>query len=363
LVESWIAHEQYSQAESALRERVRRAPHDGDARLLLARALAGSGQLLACAKELHAVPYWWPKKPDALLREGQAYLMLNRAKDAEAAWLAVVEDDPLHPRPPDVFHDASLELLKLYSTEDRWEDANVVLWGAYEKASPLDRVTLLSMRLRSELERVAPAEAIVLIERYVAADPTDWEALLALARDEFALGRPEDAMRHFEECLKGQPESPRVWRDYLTSLHDQGDMATLSAAVARIPQAAESEPEIWKFRGLLKEKAGDWEGAAQDYREALARNPYIQSYHYRLSMVEERLGHRDVAAEHRKQVDRLRVARGQLLQAFSDVRDARERNTSNAPDLSVSMRHLASVCETLGWARLASAWNELADSP
>jgi tetratricopeptide (TPR) repeat protein len=289
-------------------------------------------------------------------------LKLNRAKDAEAAWLAVVEDDPLHPRPPDIFHDASLELLKLYSTEDRWEDAAVILWGAYEKASPFDRVTLLSMRLRSELERVAPEEAIVLIERYVAADPTDWEALLALARDELALGRPEDAMRHFQDGLKGQPDNPRVWRDYLTMLHDRGDMEALSAAVAKIPQAAESEPEIWKFRGLLKEKAGDWAGAAQDYRMALERNPYSQSYHYRLSMVEERLGHRDVAAEHRKRVDRLRAARGQLLQAFSDVRDARESSTPNAPNLSASMRRLASVCDALGWARLASAWNDLADS-
>src|SRR5262245_4918095 len=36
---SWIAHEQYAQAEPALRERLRRAPHDGEARMLLAKAL------------------------------------------------------------------------------------------------------------------------------------------------------------------------------------------------------------------------------------------------------------------------------------------------------------------------------------
>ena len=234
--------------------------------MLLARALAGRGDLAPCARELHEVPSWWPTKADALLREGQAYLMIDRAKDAEAAWLAVVEDDPLHPRPHDIFHDASLELLKLYSTEDRWEDAFVILWNAYDRASPADLPTLLSMRLRSEMERVAPEETVPRLERYVAADPTDWEALRALARAEQSLDRPAEARRHFEACLKGQPENPRVWRDYLIALHEQGDMDAWAALLAKVPQAAQSEAEIWRFRGLLKEKAGDWTGAAEDYR-------------------------------------------------------------------------------------------------
>ena len=38
---------------------------------------------------------------------------------------------------------------------------------------------------------------------------------------------------------------------------------------------------------------------------ALNRNPYVMASHYRLAMVEERLGHRDVAVEHRKKADHL----------------------------------------------------------
>ena len=49
------------------------------------------------------------------------------------------------------------------------------------------------MRVRSELERVAPDETIKKLERYVAADPTDWEALRALAKAASALGRPAEA--------------------------------------------------------------------------------------------------------------------------------------------------------------------------
>ena len=68
-----------------LREHLRRAPHDGAARMMLARVLAASGDLAGCTRELHQVPAWWPQKAEALYREGQAYLLMNRARDAEAA--------------------------------------------------------------------------------------------------------------------------------------------------------------------------------------------------------------------------------------------------------------------------------------
>ena len=110
------------------------------------------------------------------------------------------------------------------------------------------------MRFRSELERVAPAESIVLLQRYVAADPTDWEALRALARAELALGHREEADHHFEACLKGDPENPRVWRDYLNMLNDRGDFDALKSALGEVPHAAEGDPDIWKLRGNLKER-------------------------------------------------------------------------------------------------------------
>jgi len=98
---------------------------------------------------------------------------------------------------------------------------------------------------------------------------------------------------------------------------------------------------------------------------ALTRHPYVMASHYRLAMVEERLGHRDLAVEHRKQADRLREARSELRVAFSELiaaNEARENQKASDPDLPTSMRRLAAVCETLGWARLAEAWYKLADA-
>ncbi|MGC8639962.1 MAG: tetratricopeptide repeat protein, partial [Isosphaeraceae bacterium] len=143
-VNGWLRRQQYDQAEPALREHLRRSPNDGEARMMLAQVRAGRGDLLGCARQLYGAPFWWPGRAEALYRAGQAFRSLDRAKDAEAAWRAVIEDDPLHPVNLDIFHDACLELLRLYATEDRWDDHHVVLWAAYEKASPVDYPTLLS---------------------------------------------------------------------------------------------------------------------------------------------------------------------------------------------------------------------------
>jgi tetratricopeptide (TPR) repeat protein len=318
-----------------------------------------------CALQLREIPFWWPTKAEAILHEGQAYLMTDRAKDAETCWLAVLKDDPLHPSPPDTMHTASQQLLELYATENRWDDAAEIIWETYDRTVPAEQLSLLGMRVKSELERLSPEATISQLERYVAADPTDWEARRALARAKLTLGRKEDADRDFRACLAGRPDDPRVWRDYLGMLYDLGDQNAWAALLAKVPPSAEKESEIWRFRGLLKERAGNWAGAAQDYNTALNLNPYVMASQYRLAMVEERLGHRDVAVEHRKKADDLREARSELRIAFGELitaEEAWENQGASNPDLPTSMRRLASICETLGWARLAEAWHKLADA-
>jgi len=362
-ISDWISREQYRQAESALRETVRRSPHDGEARMMLARALAVRGDLLNCARQLHDVPYWWPQKAEALLREGESYLQIDRAKDAERAWLEAIKDDPLHPIPPDVLHDACQELLKLYAIEDRWEDAFPVMWVAYDHASPGDQPILLLMRMRPELERVSQKDSIGLLTRYFAAAADDWEALRALARAELALGHHAEAKRHFQACLKGRPDDVRAWRDYLSMLLEQGDLDAFLALLAKAPPSAESEPETWMFRGVASEKAGDWQGAAEHFRKAIELNPYVPKYYYRLAMAEERLGLRDQALTHRKRTKEMNDARAQLPIAYADYFASIPPRKAGAPDMAAAGKRLASICETMGWSRAAQAWSRLAISP
>ena len=130
---------------------------------MLARVLAARNDSLACARELHEVAFWSPEKAEARLREGQAYIRVDRARDAEQAWLATIEGDPLHPIPLNIHHDACQELLKIYAIEDRWEDAYPIIWKSYDHSPAVDHPALLSMRLRPELERVSHKESAAIL--------------------------------------------------------------------------------------------------------------------------------------------------------------------------------------------------------
>ena len=79
-------------------------------------------------------------------------------------------------------------------------------------------------------------------------------------------------------------------------------------------------------------------------------------------MVEQRLGHADQAARYRKQADEIRDAQTQLRSAYATFLDAQAHRNPGGPDLPTSLRRLASLCETLGWARVAEACNQLANA-
>jgi hypothetical protein len=125
-IDRLVAQSRFGESDRALREQLRRSPRHGDARMLLARSLAARGDMFGCALQLHRVPDWWPSKRQALYLEGESYLKVNRARDAEAAWRACVQDDPLHPVPPKHHWAAAEGLIKLYAAQERWEEANDV---------------------------------------------------------------------------------------------------------------------------------------------------------------------------------------------------------------------------------------------
>jgi tetratricopeptide (TPR) repeat protein len=363
VIAAWVQRGHHDAAQAALRDRLRRSPHDGEARILLARALAARGDVIGCAEQLHRVPSWWPGKREAQYREGQAYMEANRARPAEAAWLACLEDDPLHPTPPAYVGDARRELLKLYAEQGRWDELRDVVWRAYDLADPIGPVRLLAMLLRAELERIDPQIAAVALRRYVDADPDDWESRRALARNEQLLGYPEAATRHLRACLAARPDDPRVWRDWLWLLHEQGDGGGLAAAVARLPATVGGDAEIAKYRGLVRERAGDLPGAAAAYAEAARLAPFQQAYQMHLARVEARLGHRDRAAAHLRAAEPMRAARAELRDAYVRYAEVMSRPHPDRVELSAATARLADLCRTLGWTRAAEAWTRLIPPP
>src|SRR5262249_22173653 len=178
-----------------------------------------------CAQELHQVPFWWPDKARWLIMEGGAFKECDRMRDAEAAWTAVVADDPLHPVDPKYITAATRDLLQLYAYEGRWDEMVKHIWRSLDRTDdPADRAELLRMRLRTELERIMPAVAAAQIEKSLAADLEDWEARLGLARAKLALNLPEEARNLLETCLRERPEDPLCPAVFLDLLHNTGDL-------------------------------------------------------------------------------------------------------------------------------------------
>ena len=258
-VTRWMSKEQYDVAEPALREHLRRSPHNGEIMIMIARALAARGDVLGCARQLHEVPYLVAPEGRGALPRGPIVFSDRQGQRRRGAWLLLMKDDPLHPVPGNIYHDACMALLNLYAIEDRWEDAYPLIWIAYDHAAGADeRLYWLTMRMRAELERISHKESITTLRRYVAADSTDLEALRALARAEQTVGEIADAERHFRDCLKMRPDYVRAWHGCLALLLEQGELERFLALLAVAPPSADTDAETWYFRGIASEKAGDW---------------------------------------------------------------------------------------------------------
>ncbi len=69
------------------------------------------------------------------------------------------------------------------------------------------------------------------------------------------------------------------------------------------------------------------------------------------------------ALAHLERTKAMNEARARLPTAYADFFAAQKPGHSGAPELAAACRRLGSICETLGWSRVAQAWNRLALSP
>jgi tetratricopeptide (TPR) repeat protein len=291
--------------------------------------------------------------------EGGAFKECDRMRDAEAAWKAIVADDPLHPVDSRLATAAVRDLLELFAVEGRRDEMVRLIWTSYDRTDdPGERERLLNMRLRMELNRIVPAVAAAKMETYLAADPQDSEARRGLARAKLALNLSDEARRHLETCLRERPEDPLCWADYLELLHTTGDLEGLRRAAARLPEAASQHPAVLKYRARLLELDHRWAEAADLYERILrALGPDRETY-YRLALVEDRLGRRETAQAHRRRWQDMSTARTGLNEAYQEVLDLQQSDRAS-PRFHAAVRRLARICEALGWNRDAEGWGQL----
>jgi hypothetical protein len=362
-IELLISQQRDADAEQALRMRLAYSQHDGDAHALLAKIYGQRRDMLACARELGQIPFWWPSKGKFLLMEATAYKQIDRMRDAESAWQAVVKHDPMHPIDRKYVTAAMMDLLELFAVESRWADAARLIWSEYDRIDdPHDREALLVMRMRTELERIMPAVAAAKLRKYIAADPEDWAARRALAKVEAMLNNGDEARRLLVPCLEHQPEDPRGWADELTVLSDLGDLEALRQTMAHVPAAIAGDPSFLRFRALLAERDRNWLEAARLYERLTQLRPWERENLYHLALVETRLGRAAQAQEHRQRSESMRAARVELNDAFQKVLDIRRLDAPSS-EVKAAIDRLARVCRALHWTRDADAWERLSPSP
>ena len=225
--------------------------------MLLARTLAMKGNTAGSAGQLRLVPFWWPSKPEAVFREGQAWMSIDRARDAEAAFRLYLLDDPRHPASRQYRGVAEAELINLYALEERWDEARELVWRQYDRALAEGRDVhdLLFMSLRTRLSKSTPEASFPVLLRYIAADPTDWKARQALAKAAQTLGNVEESDRQIQACLTARPSDPEIWSTWLGLLEARSDFARLEVELRRTPQEAEMASD--RFRGLVAFRRGD----------------------------------------------------------------------------------------------------------
>lgn len=129
------------------------------------------------------------------------------------------------------------------------------------------------------------------------------------------------------------------------------------------PPSADNDSETWFNRGVASEKAGDWRMAASHFQKAIDLNPFLNKYHYRLGTAQDRLGLRDTAIASRKKSTEISEARGRFQGAYAAFFESVRSKEQPKITPAAAAQRLAAICETLGWARAAQAWNRQADGP
>ena len=331
-ISSWVDQGRYDEARHALARHLARSPHHGEARFLLAKVLAARKDLNGSVEQLHLVPYWSTKKPEALALEGRYDLTLGRARDAEAAWRACIEYDPglAPPEYAKFYHDVNVDLIRLYRVEGRLAEARAATWRVYERTKPVNHPAILGLRLQTELRPIPPEEASRELRRYVAASPDDWQAVRALARVEQALGHPGEANRLIRACLAAWPDDPEVLSrpgGDPGGTRRPGGLGSSPGPFARL----RSRRRDLEMPGIAREGAGDLDSARAAYLQATRLDPSDPDSWGRLAGVEKRLGQAEVA-EGIAPVSKVRDARSELQRAYSDYRRATRPNRSVATD-------------------------------
>ncbi len=252
------------------------------------------GELVLAREEADTAAHLVPGEPHARLTEARLALRRGDRALAEVQLQALASRRVASTIPVSaaVMSRAMLLRIDLLLDTERADDA-LSLAEALDRDHPL----VAAVKNRLGLARAAVGDragAREAFERAVALDPRHDPAMVNLARLAREGGDLAGARTMLERSLAVAPDSPEVWLAYgvvLGELHAD----TARHALVRAGELAPDDPAPWVAQGDLDLVDGNAEGAAESFRQALARDENHATARTNMGVALARLGRRDAA--------------------------------------------------------------------
>ncbi len=352
-IQTLINARDYDEGQRLLERLLRRQPGNYQARLMLAGMLVERERRESAIEHLLRIPDTADWAIEARFREGWLVRQSGRAIEAERAWLRCLALDASFNRSEmsPAARSATVELLGLYIVQRRERDGRRLIWNWYGRVPQEDRAHAAIALVALEFNPGPPAEQIAAeLESFVASNPQDNHSRQALGRMYVELGREEEGRDLLQACVDEQPDDLESMTAYLWCLTEQGDLEAAQVVLARLPDAADEDPDLWPLRGIVHELAKEWQDAEHCFRRSLSLEPWRRESHAHLANMLRRQGEVAAAQEHERRANELHEVDQQLRNAAQSLRNSLAR-----PNVA-SCLMLGELYEKRGQTQEARAW-------
>lgn len=275
-------------------------PGATEAHFLIAEALAEQGLMRRALGHLKDVPDTSPWGASARWHEASLLLQLDLAAQAERAARRSLELDPQS-------LDARQLLTIIYRWENRVREAERLFWELYELCPPSQTVIALAQLFQIHDGEFSAQEALKRLQAFVANDPTDFAARLAIARLHVGAGNAERATELLEDCWRHKPGDPDA-RAALVNCHVSFGAYEKAARLLETWPVDQRDVRYWQSLGIYQsEHLQQFEQAAESFRRVLAQLPDDWRTRHRLGICLRVIGDEDGAAAEFERADRIRA--------------------------------------------------------
>jgi predicted Zn-dependent protease len=333
-----LAAQQADAAERVLRQAVARRPAAPEPRIELARLAQTREDWATVAVALHPIPADFPAAAAVRIVEGDAWIKLGRAADAEQAWRAALERDTTET--------ARYRLLFLYGTQLRRPEWLATLWDLYDRGhAGLNEMLQIMLAGQIVWE---PEGALETVERWSAADERDRPSRRAAAVYFVRAGQLDEAADRLENLFERDPDDLETWSALVDCRLASGELDRADKLLRAAPDAARDNPRYCKQRGRLALAQGRYADAAADLRRGLPGAPYDLELHYNLAQALRLAGQLDASRPHSDVAGRLaRIAR-----LCHSIHNAPAYSSGDIRELVQHCAELRLVEEARGWVRV-----------